>query len=141
VGKISGLRQTYFSNHRLQISRLTPVHDELSFRDAVVKELARTHQYLKSLSLLPPGQILDVRIMCHRNDLNLLQSELPVSQDMRYDYADIEAIAGTSTSITAFPTRMPARFFCNALLQIRRKLIMQIPATRITLRCGNLNAP
>src|SRR3989338_1316964 len=81
--KFSGLRQTYFSGHRLQISRLTPVHDELSFRDAVVKELARTHQYLKSLSLLPPGQILDVRIMCHRNDLNLLKAELPVSQDMR----------------------------------------------------------
>lgn len=90
--KYSGLRQTYFSNHRLQISRLTPVYAELSFRDAVVKELARTHQYLKSLSLLPAGQTLDVRILCHRNDLDLLQAELSNNPDMRFDYADIETI-------------------------------------------------
>jgi len=90
--KFSGLRQTYFSEHRLQISRLTPIYAELSFRDAVVKELARTYQYLKSLSLLPPGQTLDVRILCHRNDMAQLQAELPDSQDMRYDFTDIEKI-------------------------------------------------
>ena len=33
-----------------------------------------------------------MRILCHRNDLNLLQAELPDSPDMRYDYADIEEI-------------------------------------------------
>lgn len=90
--KFSGLRQTYFSNHRLQISRLTPVHAEVSFRDAVVKELARTHQYLKSLSLLPTGKTLDVRILCHRSDLDQLKADLPNSPDMRFDYADIETI-------------------------------------------------
>lgn len=90
--KFSGLRQTYFSEHRLQISRLTPVYAELSFHDAVVKELARTFQYLKSLSLLPPGQVLDVRILCHRSDLIRLKAELPDSADMRYDFADIEEI-------------------------------------------------
>jgi len=90
--KFSGLRQTYFSKHRLQISRLTPVYTERSFNDAVVKELTRTYQYLKSLSLLPSGQTLDVRILCHRNDLNLLQAGLPDTPDMRYDYADIEEI-------------------------------------------------
>ncbi|MDO8263856.1 MAG: hypothetical protein Q7T21_11625 [Gallionella sp.] len=90
--KFSGLRQTYFSKHRLQISRLTPVYTEQSFHNAVVKELTRTYQYLKSLSLLPSGQTLDVRILCHRDDLNLLQAELPNSPDMRYDFADIEEI-------------------------------------------------
>ncbi|MDH4287095.1 MAG: hypothetical protein OEV26_06720 [Gallionella sp.] len=90
--KFSGLRQTYFSEHRLQISRLTPVYAEQSFRDAVVKELARTFQYLKSLSLLPAGQILDVRILCHRNDMSLLKAQLPDNSDMRYDFADIEEI-------------------------------------------------
>jgi len=88
--KSVGLRQTYFSNHRLQISRLTPIYTELSFRDAVVKELNRTYQYLKSLSLLPSGKVLDVRILCHRDDLNLLKAELPTNPDMRYDFADIE---------------------------------------------------
>ena len=88
--KFSGLRQTFFSSHHLQISRLTPIYAELSFRDAVLKELTRTYHYLKSLSLLPSGQILDVRILCHRNDLKLLQEQLPITPDMRYDFADIE---------------------------------------------------
>jgi hypothetical protein len=90
--KFSGLRQTYFSEHRLQISRLTPVHTELTFRDAVVNELARTYQYLKSLSLLPSGQTLDVLILCHADDRNELHSKLPDDADVHYDFADIEEI-------------------------------------------------
>jgi len=90
--KFSGLRQTYFSGHHLQISRLTPVHAELTFHDAVVKELARTYQYLKSLSLLPSGQVLDVLILCHADDRKELQNKLPNDPDMRYEFADIEEI-------------------------------------------------
>jgi hypothetical protein len=90
--KFSGLRQTYFSEHRLQISRLTPLHAGLTFQDAVVKELSRTYQYLKSLSLLPSGQLLDVRILCHANDRNELQDKLSQDPDMRYDFADIEEV-------------------------------------------------
>ncbi len=87
--KFSGLRQTYFSEHHLQVSRLTPVHADLKFHDAVVRELARTYQYLKSLSLLPSGRTLDVRILCHSDDRNELQDKLPRNADMRYDFADI----------------------------------------------------
>lgn len=90
--KFSGLRQTYFSDHRLQISRLTPVHTELTFQDAVVNELSRTYQYLKSLSLLPSGQTLDVRILCHMDDRNELHNKLPDDADVRYDFADINEV-------------------------------------------------
>ena len=90
--KFSGLRQTYFSEHRLQISRMTPVHADLAFSDAVVNELSRTYQYLKSLSLLPVGQILDVRILCHEKDRNELQNKLPNDTDVRYDFANIEEV-------------------------------------------------
>ncbi len=91
--KSAGLRQTYFSDHRLQISRLTPVHTDLTFQSAVVSELTRTYQYLKSLSLLPPGQILDVRLLGHGRDLLELQQELPRSADMHYDFANLADIA------------------------------------------------
>ncbi|MGB9094447.1 MAG: hypothetical protein WCB93_10055 [Gallionella sp.] len=90
--KFSGLRQTYFSDHRLQISRLTPVHADLTFQDAVVNELGRTYQYLKSLSLLPSGQTLDVRILCHANDRSELQNKLPNDADVRYEFADIDEV-------------------------------------------------
>lgn len=90
--KFSGLRQTYFSEHRLQISRLTPVYAELTFQNAVVNELTRTYQYLKSLSLLPSGQILDVRILCHANDRNELRAKLADDPNMRYEFADLEEV-------------------------------------------------
>ena len=90
--KFSGLRQTYFSNHHLQISRLSPVHADLTFHDAVVNELSRTYQYLKSLSLLPPDQTLDVLILCHSDDRKELQGKLPVTADMRYSFLDISEV-------------------------------------------------
>ena len=92
--KFSGLRQTYFSNHRLQISRLTPLHDNLTFQDAVARELSRTYQYLKSLSLLPSGQTLDVRILGNSHELIELQTKLPRSADMHYDFVNLADIAG-----------------------------------------------
>jgi hypothetical protein len=92
--KSAGLRQTYFSNHRLQISRLTPINADLTFRDAVTRELPRTYQYLKSLSLLPAGQVLDVRLLGHGPDLLELRSELPTNADMRYDFVDLQKLAG-----------------------------------------------
>lgn len=91
--EFSGLRQTYFSGHRLQISRLTPVNADLTFQQAVLKELGRTYQYLKSLSLLPSGQILDVRLLGHSQDMIELQMELPRSADMRYDFVHLTDIA------------------------------------------------
>jgi hypothetical protein len=90
--KFSGLRQTYFSKQHLQISRLTPVHADLTFHDAVLRELARTYQYLKSLSLLPPDQTLDVLILCHSDDLKQLNEKLPATSDMRYNLVDISDI-------------------------------------------------
>jgi hypothetical protein len=92
--KLAGLRQSYFSERHLKISRLTPVHARLSYQDAIVKELARTYQYLKSLSLLPEGQILDVRILSHADEQDLLQAALPNHADMRYEFADIAQVAG-----------------------------------------------
>ena len=91
--KSAGLRQTFFSDHRLHISRLTPSRAGATFQQAVVEELARTYQYLKSLSLLPPGQTLDVRLLGHSHDLIELQLELPRSADMRYDFVDLADLA------------------------------------------------
>ncbi|OGS90638.1 MAG: hypothetical protein A2Z95_04185 [Gallionellales bacterium GWA2_60_18] len=92
--KYAGLRQTYFSDHRLQISRLTPIHGDISFTDTVVRELTRTYQYLKSLSLLPAGQTLDVLILCHADDHARLQDgRLPDSADMRYSFIELADIA------------------------------------------------
>jgi hypothetical protein len=91
-GKSSGLRQTYFSQNRLQISRLTAIRENKTFNDALLKELDRTFQYLKSLSLLPANQTLDVRILCHAKDREELKNKLVGNEDMRYDFADLGEI-------------------------------------------------
>ena len=119
--KYSGLRQTYFSQHHLQISRLTPVHAELTFHDAVVKELARTYLYLKSLSLLPAGQILDVRILCHADDRNELRKKLPDDADMRYDFADIETVGKQLKIDHRFTDSDASQIFLHQLVASRPK--------------------
>lgn len=119
--KFSGLRQTYFSKHHLQISRLTPVHAELTFHDAVVKELARTYQYLKSLSLLPSGQVLDVRILCHTDDRKELLNKLPDDPEMRYEFADIEEVGRQLKIDDRFTDSDASQIFLHQLAASRPK--------------------
>lgn len=90
--KHAGLRQTYFNNKRLHFSRLTPLSAHNSFSDTVLAETPRTQQYLKSLSLPPPGEILDVCIICHADDKSSLESNLESSTDLQYHYLDIQTL-------------------------------------------------
>ncbi len=135
--KYSGLRQTYFSEHRLQVSRLTPIHNDMSFQEAVVKELARTYQYLKSLSLLPPGQTLDVRLLGHSHDLIELQLELPRSADMHYDFVDLADLARQLKIDCRFDDSDASQIFLHQLAASPPKTHYAASPTRITSCCGN----
>ena len=105
----AGLRQTYFKNGRLHFSRLTPLSDNLSFSGAIVAETPRTQQYLKSLSLPPPGETLDVHIICDSQDRRALESEVHSSNELQYHYLDIRDLCkrlkskGTPNSSDATP--------------------------------------
>lgn len=90
--KQAGLRQTYFDARLMRFSRLTPINSSSSFSAAVAAESTRTQQYLKSLSLLPPGQTLNVHIICHADDKPGLQALLSDDSDMRYAYIDIQEL-------------------------------------------------
>ncbi len=90
--KDAGLRQTYFNNKSLHFSRLIPINIGNSFSESVVAETPRTQQYLKSLSLPPPGEILEVLIICHARDRTDLQSKLENSNELHYTYLDIQEL-------------------------------------------------
>lgn len=92
--KNAGLRQSYFNAKRLYLSRLTPVNDGQSFCELVGTEVARTQQYLKSLSLMPLGQMLQVHILCHERDRQELQSTLHDADDVSYAFLDIQEAGG-----------------------------------------------
>ncbi len=90
--KDSGLRQTYFKSKRLHFSRLIPVDSASAFSESVATETPRTQQYLKSLSLPPPGEVLDVYIICHASDRLALTSHLEANSELRYTYLDIQEL-------------------------------------------------
>lgn len=91
--KDAGLRQTYFFNKRLRFSRLTPIQEGNSFADAISSESALTQQYLRSLSLTPQGQSLNVYIVCHANDRPKLDEYIASNNQMQFSYLDISQLS------------------------------------------------
>ncbi|MBI5659921.1 MAG: hypothetical protein HZC43_10355 [Nitrosomonadales bacterium] len=100
--KHAGLRQTYFDAGLLRFSRLTPIVAGSSLSEQVATEAVRTQQYLKSLSLIPTGQALDVYIICHADDRNELAARLSDNPDMRYAYLDIREMGQRIKSKAAY---------------------------------------
>ncbi len=113
--KHAGLRQTYFDAKLLRFSRLTPISDGNSFGEAVAKEAARTQQYLKSLSLLPPGQTLNVHIICHADDRRELEARLNNDTDMHYAYLDIQELGQRIKSKTGYADSDATPLFLHLL--------------------------
>ena len=91
--KRAGLRQTYFHKKRLHFSRLIPINDGGTLFDTITAETPRTQQYLKSLSLPPAGEVLDVYILCHEGDRAQLQARMQNERDLSYHYLDLNEFA------------------------------------------------
>lgn len=89
----AGLRLTYFRGKHLNFSRLIPLNKDDSLIEAIATETPRTQQYLKSLSLLPMGEVLEVYILCHAADQSPLQMRLEDTNDLSYHYLDLNEFA------------------------------------------------
>jgi hypothetical protein len=113
--KHAGLRQTYFNKKCLHFSRLTPIGSSNSFIESVAIETPRTQQYLKSLSLPPPGEILDVYIICHANDRVAIESRLQSTADLHYSYLDIQVLGNNLKSKSTYPDSDATRLFLHLL--------------------------
>ena len=146
--KSAGLRQTYFNNKRLHFSRLIPVINDSSFAKTVADETPRTQQYLKSLSLPPPGEVLDVHIICHADDRAALQTQLSNDSDLRYTYltSGVRQEAQMPTPVHRFRRHAavpaPARHQCagRALRHFQSHALLHVVATApLVFRpgCGN----
>ncbi len=138
--KGAGLRQTYFKHKQLHFSRLIPINQNSTFSQSVANETPRTQQYLKSLSLPPAGETLDVHIICHANDMDELQSHLTGDSDLHFNYIDIAEFAkrnkckheftdsdATPLLLSLLATKPPSAHYANAdhthyylLWQLRR---------------------
>lgn len=113
--KHAGLRQTYFDAGQLRFSRLTPFAGEGAFGVVAETEVARTHQYLNNLSLLPPDAVLDVRIVCHAHDRHGLEAQLSDNICMCYHYLDIQELGQHAGSKTVYADSDATPLFLHLL--------------------------
>ncbi len=113
--KYAGLRQTYFNQKRLHFSRLTPIGSNNSFSGSVATETPRTQQYLKSLSLPPPGEILDVYIICHADDRPAIESRLQSTPELHYSYLDIQTLGKSLKAKSTYPDSDATQLFLHLL--------------------------
>lgn len=113
VQQASGLRQTFFRDGHLRISRLAPMPraGTLPYADFVLAELAKLKRYLNSLALASREGPLAIYLISHGSLLTELEQQCRNSDSERYflvDTADLAgqfglpASAGTAASDTLF---------------------------------------
>ncbi len=91
----SGLRQTFFRNRKLKISRLAQMPASLlgSHADYVLGELDKLRRYLNSLALVAGDAPLNVYIICHGELLSALQHRCKSTEHERYSLVDSAGLA------------------------------------------------
>lgn len=91
-----GLRQTYFQNKLIKFSRLTPIiFDEgQSVGDLIAAETSRTWQYLDSLRFFASGETLEVSILIHSRDRQMVADAIRTYPMIQYRFFDIDEVAG-----------------------------------------------
>ncbi|MEP7156689.1 MAG: hypothetical protein ABI905_13000 [Betaproteobacteria bacterium] len=90
-----GLRQTYFQNKHVKFSRLTPIiYDEgQSVGALIAAETSRTWQYLDSQRYFAGGDMLEVCILVHARDREMVAEAIRALPLLKYRFLDIEEVA------------------------------------------------
>ncbi len=99
-----GLRQTYFQNKQIKFSRLTPIiFDEgQPAGDLIAAETSRTWQYLDSLRFFAAGETLEVSILLHSQDRQMVADAIRNYPLIQYRFLDINEVA-TKLKFTPAP--------------------------------------
>ena len=101
VQNASGLRQTFFRDRQIKISRLAPMPrlGSVPYASHLLGELEKVRRYLNSLALISPDGPLEVYILSHGKLLNQLEQACSDSDDQKYyliDTADVSKRLGIS---------------------------------------------
>ncbi len=90
-----GLRQTYFQNKQIKFSRLTPIiyHEGQSVGSLIAAETSRTWQYLDSQRYFAGGDSLEVCMMVHARDREMIADAIRTYPLLKYRFLDIEDVA------------------------------------------------
>jgi hypothetical protein len=90
-----GLRQTYFQNKQIKFSRLTPIifDDGQPVGQLIAAETSRTWQYLDSLRFFASGETLEVSILVHARDRQMVADAIRTYPLIQYRFLDIDEVA------------------------------------------------
>lgn len=95
MGSSSGLRQTYFRDQQLQVSRLAklPRYGTTPYGSYVLAELEKLYQYLKNLRVLSREEPLDIYILAHGEVLVDLNNRVKETALTRYHLIDVATLS------------------------------------------------
>jgi len=118
---ISGLRQSFFSNGELKISRSIkmPRYGSTSYTPFIRQEIEKIRRYLSSLRFISGEDPLDIYFLTHGQLLNELQQEMVDSDTHRYHLLDIQDLAIATNTNIEVKTPFCDQFF--AYQALRRK--------------------
>ena len=90
-----GLRQTYFQNKHIKFSRLTPIiYDEgQTVGTLIAAETSRTWHYLDTLRYFSGGETLEVCILAHARDREMIAEAIRSIPLLKYRFLDIDEVA------------------------------------------------
>ncbi len=90
-----GLRQTYFRDQQVKFSRITPIvyDDGQSVGGLIAAEIGRTWQYLDSLRYFAGGEPLEVCILTHARDRQMIAEAIRKYPSLKYQFLDVEEVS------------------------------------------------
>lgn len=101
----AGLRQSFFRNQKLRISRLTPLESTIgrSKITTYAEEIANTRLYLDPLRVMPRDETLTIVIVDHDNSLadlhRTLSVQLPAGQCLYFGAKELSAKIGIPAAL------------------------------------------
>lgn len=120
---ISGLRQTFFKNKQLKISRLSklPRYGTESYAPKIYPEIDKIQRYLNSLRLIPGDTSLDVYVLADKLTLDELENEKRSLPMLRMHYLDIKEFSLTKDRVVEQAVPFCDQVLTNHLLKAEPK--------------------
>jgi hypothetical protein len=120
---ISGLRQTFFQNKELKISRLSKLarYGTESYAPRIESEVEKIQRYLNSLRLVPSDSSLDVYILADKTTLDELEKRKFSSPMMKRHYFDVDKLFTPKASTSSKAVPFSDQLLLNHLLESQTK--------------------
>lgn len=120
---ISGLRQTYFQNKQLKISRLSklPRYGTESYAPKIESEVEKIQRYLNSLRLIPMGTSLDVYIFADQSILDELEKRKISLPMVKQHYMDVNKLLSSIQKDAAITVPFSDQLLIGYLLKEKIK--------------------